>query len=269
MTYNFGIPVNYDTLIKELSSSSSSQRNISCIQIQMNNDIKINKKHIMMIKKNIQKNKIKTIFIHASFNIKIGNDLFIVNNKLHTPHLDQLFDEIMCGIKIGAIGIVVHISYELNNMIMFVQALFKMLKSKINIGSFYILFETIHKTNKTNNSLNYITSFIKSFEYESFYKNIGLCIDTCHIFQAGYDINNKTVINNIHNILSTVQHKIILIHLNDSKHPFNSQIDRHARINTGTIKIKYLKLLIEPWKHLPLILETKEPYDDQILAIIQ
>ena len=63
---------------------------------------------------------------------------------------------------------------------------------------------------------------------------IGVCMDTCHLNDAGYDISNFS------SILDEIDSKIGLsyvkcIHINDSKNPFASHKDRHANIGFGTI----------------------------------
>jgi len=58
-----------------------------------------------------------------------------------------------------------------------------------------------------------------------------------------------------------------MLHLNNSYHPYNSHIDRHENLNKGFIHIDKLKKFIKPFKHLPMILETSPPYEEQIETI--
>ena len=106
--------------------------------------------------------------------------------------------------------------------------------------------------------------FILIFRNQQLYNKIGICLDTCHIFQAGYDINNKTVIKKLHEILNPVKDKIRLIHLNDSTNELGKHVDRHAQIGTGYIRTDRLIKFILPYVNIPMILETQPPYIKQI-----
>jgi len=87
---------------------------------------------------------------------------------------------------------------------------------------------------------------------------VGVCIDTCHAFSAGYDLKN--------NFDKTWQEfdKIIGfkylkgMHLNDSKKAFSSRVDRHESIGKGTLGIEVFRqiMLDSRFDNIPLILET-------------
>ena len=94
-----------------------------------------------------------------------------------------------------------------------------------------------------------------------------MCLDTCHIFQAGYNLNNNQILNNVFKILKPIQHKIKLIHMNDSVNDYGSGIDRHEKIGYGKINVKQLKKIINTY-NIPMILETNPPYEEQIKKII-
>lgn len=97
---------------------------------------------------------------------------------------------------------------------------------------------------------------------------IGVCIDTCHIFAAGYDIrtykNWDQVLNEFDNIVGLKHLKAF--HLNDSKCPLGSRKDRHASLGEGEIGIDCFKYLMtsEKTKDLPKYLET--PLGDEYWA---
>ncbi|WP_322949842.1 deoxyribonuclease IV [Mycoplasmopsis cynos] len=92
-----------------------------------------------------------------------------------------------------------------------------------------------------------------------------VCLDTCHLWDAGYDLQNyeefKTELNK-YNLL----HEIKVIHLNDSKHEIFSKKDRHANIGKGTIGLKTLKKFVHDpdFDNIPIILETPWVNDEPI-----
>ncbi len=95
---------------------------------------------------------------------------------------------------------------------------------------------------------------------EGVYHNqqMGVCLDTCHLYSAGYDI-----VNDLDGVIETFDRVVGLdrlkaIHLNDSKMPFGAHKDRHEKIGLGTIGLEALiELTGHPrLKHLPFFLET-------------
>ena len=87
---------------------------------------------------------------------------------------------------------------------------------------------------------------------------MGVCLDTCHVYDAGYDIVNNLdgVIEDFDRIIGL--DKLYAIHLNDSKNPFESHKDRHETIGEGSIGIEAITRIINHPKlrHLPFYLET-------------
>ena len=87
---------------------------------------------------------------------------------------------------------------------------------------------------------------------------LGVCLDTCHVYDAGYDIVNNLddVICEFDNIIGL--DKLYAIHLNDSKNPFESHKDRHETIGEGSIgKEAIFRIINHPkLRHLPFFLET-------------
>lgn len=94
-------------------------------------------------------------------------------------------------------------------------------------------------------------------------EKLGVCLDTCHVYSAGYDI-----VNNLDGVLAEFDKIIGLgrlkaVHLNDSMTPFASRKDRHEKIGRGTIGADAIvKLINHPQlKHLPFLLETPNELD--------
>lgn len=94
-------------------------------------------------------------------------------------------------------------------------------------------------------------------------ERIGVCLDTCHVFSAGYDIVNKfdEVLEEFDRVLGLDLLKTI--HLNDSLMPFGSHKDRHATIGEGEIGLEpLLNIMRHPKvRELPFYLET--PLDNE------
>ena len=89
-------------------------------------------------------------------------------------------------------------------------------------------------------------------------EKMGVCLDTCHVYSAGYDMKNNLdgVLAEFDKIIGL--NKLKAVHLNDSKMPFASNKDRHEKIGFGSIGFEAIVRFInhEKLKHLPFILET-------------
>lgn len=89
-------------------------------------------------------------------------------------------------------------------------------------------------------------------------ENMGVCLDTCHVFDGGYDIVNHLdeVIEEFDKVIGL--DKLKAIHLNDSKNPLGSHKDRHEKIGEGNLTLEGIARIINHPKlmHLPFFLET-------------
>jgi deoxyribonuclease-4 len=286
------LPVNWDYISPEYSndvtfdkndditSNIPAMKNFNSLQI-MFSKINLSKVDISNIKLFVKKIKYKYVYIHASYQINMGAEPIVTQDNLYNPGLDIFLTEIKNGLNVGADGIIVHMGKNVknqhdpddvyNNMVNFVIQIFNEIKkNKISIKSkkFMILFETpAGSGGEMCSSISEIVNFIQIFKPTDFYDNIGLCIDTCHLFQAGHDLNDKQEIKAIHKILDPIKDKIKVIHLNDSQHSVGKRVDRHEQIGKGHILVDNLIKFILPYKNLPLILETKPPYENQIKSL--
>ncbi len=273
--YGISLPINYDSdvpdyIIEDTKLIKSLASKFKCIQVMFTKN-KLSKDEIKQIKLTVE--DYSNIFIHASYQINIGADLFPTQTDLYNVGIDILLQEIEYGKKIDMDGIVLHTGknvkkkfdpdFVFNNMVKFIIELFNKLETrKIKIN---LLIETCAgQGGEMLSDLKDFVEFIQRFSSLDFYSNIGICIDTCHIFQAGYDLNNNDVINQVHSIFEPVKKKIKLIHLNDSYHQVGQNLDRHEQIGRGNIQVDQLIKFILPYKNIPMILETKPPYDNQI-----
>ena len=89
-------------------------------------------------------------------------------------------------------------------------------------------------------------------------ENLGVCLDTCHVYDGGYDI-----VNDLDGVLAEFDRVIGLerlcaLHLNDSKNPFASHKDRHERLGEGSLGLETFQRIVNHprLKGKPMILET-------------
>ena len=91
---------------------------------------------------------------------------------------------------------------------------------------------------------------------------VGVCIDTCHAYSAGYDIKTKAGFEKVFEEFDEVVGFQYLkgMHLNDSKKELGSQVDRHDSLGTGTLGLEVFDCIMNDSRFdgIPLILETPE-----------
>ena len=124
-----------------------------------------------------------------------------------------------------------------------------------------VLLETMAgKGSEVGRTFEEIAEIISRVELKD---KMGVCLDTCHVYDAGYDI-----VNNLDGVLEEFDRIIGLdrlkaIHLNDSKNPFKSHKDRHEKIGEGFLGLEAItKIINHPkLKHLPFFLETPNELD--------
>lgn len=119
-----------------------------------------------------------------------------------------------------------------------------------------VLLETMAgKGTEVGRSFEELADIIERVERKD---RIGVCLDTCHIYDGGYDI-----VNDLDGVLAGFDKVIGLerlkaIHLNDDKNPMGSQKDRHEKIGKGTIGLEAFEHIINhpALRDLPFYLET-------------
>lgn len=194
---------------------------------------------------------INNVIVHAPYIINLANgDDFAVS---------FLRQEVERCIKIGINKLVLHpgsyvsLSKEegLNNIVL---GLNKILNKDMNIK---ILLETMAgKGTEIGCSFEDLKYIIDNVKYN---EKLGVCLDTCHINDAGYDISSfDNVMMEFDNIIGI--ERLLCLHINDSKNIRGSKKDRHENFGFGTLGFdNLLKIVYYPkLESVPKILET--PY---------
>ena len=96
-------------------------------------------------------------------------------------------------------------------------------------------------------------------------ERMAVCIDTCHIFAAGYDISTEKGYEETFILFDEIVglDRLVAFHVNDSKKGLGSHVDRHENIGKGAIGLTGFRLLMndERFSHIPKILETPKSDD--------
>ena len=124
----------------------------------------------------------------------------------------------------------------------------------------FVIETTAGQGNNVGYKFEHLADIIENISDNS---RIGVCIDTCHIFAAGYDIRTKEAYDyTMEQFDSIIGMKYLKgFHLNDAKSDFESRVDRHDSIGKGNIGAGAFRFIIEDPRtdNIPLILETPNP----------
>lgn len=214
------------------------------------------------IKQYMKKHKMKLVF-HAPYILNFARE-FNKNNWW----IKDMIKELNMVSKLGAIGSVLHMgkSKELSKE----KALNNMYKSLVYVldnspeDSNIILETSTGQGSELCYEVEELGKFFKQINKYS--KRVKICIDTCHIFAAGYDIRTKKGCNDYIKKFDKYIgiENIALIQLNDAEKQLGSHLDRHDNIGEGYIGLEGINYFIKfGMKHnIPIILET--PYNENI-----
>lgn len=94
-------------------------------------------------------------------------------------------------------------------------------------------------------------------------QRVGVCLDTCHTYSAGYDIKTAQGVEETLEEFETLVGRGYLkaMHLNDSKKAFGSRVDRHESLGKGSLGLAVFKFIMNDprFDDIPLVLETPDP----------
>jgi len=95
------------------------------------------------------------------------------------------------------------------------------------------------------------------------HERLGVCVDTCHIFVAGYDIRTPETFNQTFELFDRLIgfDRLKCVHCNDSKKGLGSKVDRHEHIGKGELGLKAFEMLVNDprFEKIPIVIETNEP----------
>ena len=215
-------------------------------------DKEITKKaHQMMSDNNIDKSK---VVVHAPYIINLAN-----NNDKYEFAINFLKEEIKRTEELGISLLVLHpgshvglgSNVGIENII---AALNRVIDSKTNVK---ICLETMAgKGSECGCTFEEIAMILKGMAYPD---KVGVCLDTCHIHDAGYNVHDfDNILTQFDKIIGLS--KLWILNINDSKNDLGSHKDRHENFGLGKIGFESLIHIIyhEKLKGIPKILET--PY---------
>jgi len=224
----------------------------------------LSEEEINLFKNNIAKYGFKSehILPHDSYLINLGNP----DNEKREKSLAAFMDEIRRTGQLGLKYLNFHPGSHLNQITE--EESLDLVAESLNKANDetkeYNVTLVIENTAGQGSNLGYKFEHIKRIiSNVTDKKRIGVCIDTCHTFAAGYDISTPEkfdgVIAEFDKIIGVKY--ICAVHLNDSKKERGSNVDRHASIGEGILGVEPFRYIMNNkiFDNIPLILETPDP----------
>ena len=200
-----------------------------------------------------------SVFAHSSYLINLGSP----DNHLFEKSLTKLTDEIFRCHSLDLKQIVIHSGFHCGSGMSsgikrVAQGVRSVLEATKNLPVMILIETTAGQGSAIGHRFEHLCDIL--YHSDSPNGRIGICIDTCHLFAAGYDFSSSvsyTKLMDEFNRLIGLQW-LKAVHLNDSKGERGSRIDRHEHIGRGRIGLKAFKLfLTDPrLSTIPLCIET-------------
>jgi deoxyribonuclease IV len=203
---------------------------------------------------------IHPIVAHASYLINLAT----TNPLLWAQSIASLGEEVDRAEALGLLGVVLHPGARMAAPVdeaisLIVRALTQVLKARPRGKTMILIEHTAGQGSTMGSSFEEIAAMLDGVKNT---KRLGVCLDTCHLLAAGYDLctepGYRTTFDKFDDLIGIERLKVF--HLNDSKKPCMSRVDRHEHIGKGCIGLEPFRRLLNDrrFADLPMILETEK-----------
>jgi deoxyribonuclease IV len=205
---------------------------------------------------------IHPVFAHCSYLINLAS-----HNEFHKKSIEALTTEILRAERLGLPFVVLHPgahmgSGEAEGLVRVAAALNEVIDATSKARCMIVIENTAGQGSCVGCKLEHL-EYLWNHAIDQ--DRLGFCIDTCHLFAAGYDIRTpKSYAETFESLLRHIPlRSIMAFHLNDSKKPLGSRVDRHEHIGKGEIGAAAFRCLLNDPRfiHVPKVLETPKGKD--------
>ncbi len=203
----------------------------------------------------------------------VAHDSYLINlaspdETLWQKSLHAYIDELERAEALGLIGVVMHPGSHLastpeEGLDRIVKALDLAHEQTADFETLTLLETTAGQGTNLGHRFEHLSYILKSVAAPD---RVGVCVDTCHIFAAGYPISTPeeytATMREFDNVIGVK--RIRAFHLNDSLKEFGSRVDRHAHIGRGKIGLEPFRFLLNDprFAKVPMYLETAKEEED-------
>jgi deoxyribonuclease-4 len=203
---------------------------------------------------------IRPIVSHGSYLINIAT----TTPALRVQSLAALGEEVDRAESLGLLGVVLHPGARMTTpedeaIALVVSALEQVLKERPRGKTMILLEHTAGQGSAMGASFEQIAAMLNGVRNK---RRLGVCLDTCHLLASGFDLctedGYRQTFDRFEKLIGFDRLKVF--HLNDSKKPCLSRVDRHEHIGKGCIGLEPFRRLLNDsrFAHLPMIIETEK-----------
>jgi len=214
-------------------------------------------------RRRVRRARIRPVVSHGSYLINLATRI----PALRSQSIDAMRDELDRAEALGLLGVVLHpgcytSGSEAEGLRLIAEALSQLLGEWPRGRTMVLLEHTAGQGTSLGATFEQLATII---EHLGGHRRIGVCLDTCHLLASGYDIvSAEGYARTFTHFERTVGLKRLrLFHVNDSKRPLGSRVDRHTHIGEGCIGLEAFRRLVNDRRFagLPMLLET--PKEDR------
>ena len=206
----------------------------------------------------VQSAGIGPVVSHASYLINLAT----TNDVLRRQSIEALGDEMDRAEALGLLGVVLHPGcYTRGNEAdapgLIADALTQALRARAGGRTMILLEQTAGQGTSIGGRFEHLAEILARAHDHA---RLGVCLDTCHLLAAGYDVCSPEGYAETFEQFGRLVgfSRLTLFHLNDSKKPLGSRVDRHEHIGQGCLGLEpFRRLVNDPrFSTLPMLLET-------------
>ena len=205
----------------------------------------------------IQSSNLSPLFLHLPYLPNVASK----ESKFYSRSIDSIVTDLERAEQLGAPYLIIHIGHQMESSedeaIEAVAWAINQAFDRVRNSIVLLLENTAGQGTEIGYEFGQIKKIIEGVEERD---RIGICLDTAHAFEAGYDLSRKEEIERMLESFDRMigLKRLHLLHLNDSKTPLGSRKDRHWHIGEGYIGLEGFRYLINHplLRHLPGIMET-------------
>jgi deoxyribonuclease IV len=217
---------------------------------------------VALFRRRVQETGIHPVVAHNSYLINLA----AADRQLRSQSVAALAEELDRAEALGLDGLVMHPgSYtsgsEEEGLRLIASGLSALLSSRPARGTRILLEHTAGQGTNLGHRFEQLRAIIDLLDAgRAGSERVGVCLDTCHLTAAGYDIGSeagyRATFEAFHRIVGL--ERLRVFHVNDSKKPCGSRVDRHEHIGKGCLGLEpFRRLLNDPrFADLPMLLET-------------
>jgi deoxyribonuclease-4 len=213
---------------------------------------------IALFKRRVRQTKIRPVIAHNSYLINLA----AADPALRARSIEALGDELDRAEALGLDGLVMHPgSYtagtEAGGLALIADGLAGILRSRPDGRTRILLEHTAGQGTNLGHRFEHLAEIVDRLGGSA---RLGVCLDTCHLLAAGYDICSEEGYEDTFRQFGKIVglSRLKAFHFNDSKKPCGSRVDRHEHIGKGCLGLEpFRRILNDPrFARLPMLLET-------------